>query len=206
MNGYVATIAALVLACSAGWAYAADNRDGDETVRRAVHVCEACHGPDAKDAAATQVPRLAGQPAQYLIAQLRAFRAEKRSELDTQAYMWGVSALLDDATIRGLADYYAEQIPPPGKPGDAVLIERGRRIYVEGVPDKGVRSCASCHGDNAEGETTFPRLAGQQADYVVRQFNAFITRLRPHGTLMAKEIRKLPAEDLRAVAEYVQSR
>jgi cytochrome c553 len=175
------------------------------TVQRAIHVCAACHGDEGRSNAPV-FPRLAGQMPLYMIAQLRDFRAQTRAETDWQAYMWGISALLDDETIAGLAAYYAEQKPAPGKAGIAKLVEAGRKIYEEGIPAREVRACASCHGENAEGASVFPRLAGQRAEYVVRQLKVFRTRLRPHGVIMANESRNLTDEELRALAQYVQSR
>jgi cytochrome c553 len=175
------------------------------TVQRAIHVCAACHGEEGRSDAPVY-PGLAGQMPAYIIAQLRDFRAQTRSESDWQAYMWGISALLDDATISGLAAYYAEQRPAAGKAGDVKLIEAGRKIYQQGIPGRGVRACASCHGDNAEGASVFPRLAGQHAEYVLRQLKVFRTRLRPHGVIMAGETRELSDDELRALAQYVQSR
>ena len=98
-----------------------------------------------------------------------------------QAYMWGVSALLDDSMIEGLAEYYASQTPAPGKVGNTKLVATGRKIYDEGIPARGVRACGSCHGAHAEGASVFPRLAGQNAPYVFGQLKVFGTRLRPHG-------------------------
>ena len=174
-------------------------------VQRAIHVCAACHGEEGRSSAQVY-PRLAGQMPLYITAQLRDFRAQTRSESDWQAYMWGISALLDDATISGLAAYYAEQKPAPGRAGNPKLVEAGRKIYEQGIPERGVRACASCHGDNAEGASVFPRLAGQHAEYVLRQLKIFRTRLRPHGVIMADESRNLSDIELRAVAEYAQSR
>ena len=185
--------------------HAQELKSDRDTVQRAIHVCAACHGEEGRSGAPVY-PRLAGQMPLYTIAQLRDFRAQTRAESDWQAYMWGISALLDDETIAGLAAYYAEQKPAPGKPGNTKRVEAGRKIYEEGIPARGVRACASCHGENAEGASVFPRLAGQHAEYVVRQLKVFRTRLRPHGVIMADESRNLTDEDLRALAQYVQSR
>jgi len=141
----------------------------------------------------------------YLIAQLKDFRSQVRAESDVQAYMWGVSALLDDSMIGQLADYYASQMPAPGHAGNRNLVEASRKIYQEGIPARAVRACASCHGDHAEGASVFPRLAGQHADYVYRQLKVFATRLRPHGVLMKNETAQMSEHELRAVAQYVQS-
>jgi len=174
------------------------------TVQRAVHVCAACHGDSGRSTVAIY-PRLAGQVPLYTIAQLKAFRDQKRAELDPQAYMWGVSALLDDATIDGLAEYFASQTPAEGKKGNPARIAAGKKIFEDGIPGRGVRACASCHGDHAEGASVFPRLAGQHADYLLRQLTEFGTRLRPHGVLMKNETANMTAADKRAVAEYLQS-
>jgi len=77
---------------------------------------------------------------------------------------------------------------------------------VNGAPDRGVRACASCHGAGGEGAKVFPRLAGQHADYVLAQLKEFGTALRPHALVMRNEVQALTADEMRALAEYVQSR
>ncbi len=201
MRQMFAMMAIMVMA--AGTARAQDVPGDQELVRRAIHVCAACHG-EAGRSETKLVPSLAGQMRQYTIAQLKDFRSQTRAETGTRAYMWGVSALLDDAAITGLADYYAAQTPARGKPGNPAQISAGRKIFASGLPG-GVRDCASCHGDKAEGEAGFPRLAGQRADYVYAQLKVFGTRLRPHGKLMKDETQSMTPAQMRAVAEYVQS-
>ncbi len=200
-------LAALLVITLAPLAALAEELPSDnDMIRRAVHVCSACHGEGGHGTTNLSFPRLAAQPADYVISQLKAFRDEKRSERDTRAYMWGVSALLDDSTIEQLGTYYSQQSPPAGIPGDSKLIAKGRAIFEDGLPAKNVRACKSCHGDGGEGVTVFPRLAGQTAPYVYGQLKVFSTRLRPHGPLMAAEVRGMSNEELKAVAEYVQSR
>jgi cytochrome c553 len=175
-----------------------------ETVRRAIHVCAACHGDEGRSSN-PDIPSLAGQMRQYTIAQLQDFRAQTRAEAGSRAYMWGVSALLDDATIGGLADFYAEQPAAKGRHGKAALVATGRRIFENGIASRGVAACASCHGDAAEGAAGFPRLAGQHARYVYAQLQTFGSKLRPHGVVMKNETRRMTPAEMRAVAEYVQS-
>lgn len=197
-----------ILAAAVSWAGdgapAAGNGAPEATVKRAVRVCVACHGESGRSSKAS-IPSLAAQMPIYLATQLKDFRGQTRAEVDVQAYMWGVSALLDDATIDGLAEYFAAQDPSPGKHGRPQLVSAGRQIFEQGNASRGVRACASCHGATAEGASVFPRLAGQNAEYVFRQLQAFRTPLRPHGVLMNNETSALSAQELRAVAEYVQS-
>jgi cytochrome c553 len=159
----------------------------DVMVERAVHVCAACHGDSSENKSAS-IPNLNGQMPLYLEAQLKDFRTQKRAESDVQAYMWGISALLDDKTITGLAEFFAAQPAAPGITKDPALVNQGSKIYTAGLPAKGVRPCQGCHGAN-----------------LVAQLEVFGTRLRPHGVLMKNEVAGLTSEQMRAVAEYLQS-
>lgn len=201
------TIIGLMLAGTLSAASGAANAETvqrSELVERAIHVCNACHGEGGNSVTAV-FPKLAGQQPLYLAEQLKAFRAQKRADASPQAYMWGVSALLDDATIDGLAAYYAEQTPQPGAKGDAAIAARGAQIFRDGLPARNVPACASCHGERGEGASVFPRIASQHADYLVRQMQEFGTKLRPHGVIMADRVVKhLSAEEIRAVAVYLQ--
>lgn len=194
---------AALLAVAAGGVCAQDAPQ--DTVRRAVHVCAACHGDNGVSKKAG-IPSLAGQMPQYFITQLKDFRAQTRVENGTLAYMWGISALLDDDTITGLADYYAKQTPAPGKTINPALVKKGEAIFTKGMAARGVRPCAQCHGDAGEGAAGFPRLAGQRADYVEAQMKLFSTRLRPHGVIMKEEVKAMTPAEIKAVAAYVQSR
>jgi cytochrome c553 len=195
-------LAGVLLLCTA--ARAQDTPADQEVVRRAIHVCASCHGEGGRSTTPS-IPSLAGQKRDYVIAQLKDFRSQTRTEAGTRAYMWGISALLDNATILGLADYYALQETPNGRSGTPSLIAAGRRIYAEGIPDRAVRACAACHGEAAEGAAGFPRLAGQHATYLHAQLKAFGSKLRPHGVIMQVETSFMKPSEMRAVAEYLQS-
>lgn len=195
---------AAVLAGAALAAAAQDVPGDQELVRRALHVCAACHGEGGRSSTAG-IPSLAGQMRQYTAAQLMDFRSQTRAETGSKAYMWGVSALLDDATINGLAAYYAAQPAAAGRPGPVADVRLGQRLFAEGAPGRGVRACAACHGEAGEGAAGFPRLAGQRADYVLAQLKVFGTRLRPHGVLMQQETRSLTPAEMKGLAAFVQS-
>jgi cytochrome c553 len=155
-----------------------------------------------------KVPSLAAQQATYLVEQQKLFRDQKRNEIDSEAYMWGISALLDDATIQGLADHYAAQKPPPGKPASPQLVARGKQVYARRIEvAKGkFKSCADCHGEQGEGATAIPRLAGQNAPYMVTQLTkSFRTALRPSAKVMTPVAKSLSKEDWIAVSAYMQS-
>jgi len=140
----------------------------------------------------------------YTIEQLKLFRSQKRSESDQQAYMWGISALLDDGLINGIADYFAAQTPAKGRPASGPQASLGQRIFEQGIPGKKVPACASCHGPNGEGGSVFPRLGGQHAAYTALQLEQFRTRLRPYAVVMAGVTKSMSREEMQAVAAWIE--
>lgn len=84
---------------------------------------------------------------------------------------------------------------PPGK-NDAALAARGKLLFE--------KLCVRCHGAEARGNETIPRLAGQQVPYVVKS----VTRYRDqtgerNNQLMAIATSGLKNEDIQALAHYV---
>ena len=67
--------------------------------------CASCHGPNAAGMPA-QYPRLSGQHAEYIEAQLKAFRIGERAN-DLNGMMRGVTAKMSDREIQAVSDYVA---------------------------------------------------------------------------------------------------
>jgi cytochrome c553 len=167
--------------------------------------CANCHRADG-NSISPLFPRLAGQQPDYLEQQLRAFRAKSRSDRSAHDYMWGVAGTLDDATISGLAAYFAAQKPIPNpNPVDSTLVGVGRELYQSGRAASGIAACATCHGAKAEGSAIAPRLAGQHTAYIVKQLHVFETSQRPTATAMQTIIKSLSESDMRALGTYVQT-
>jgi len=70
-----------------------------------VPACAGCHGPAGAGMPA-QYPRLSGQFAEYIAAQLRAFKEGARAN-DPNAMMRGVAARMSEREIRAVAEYAA---------------------------------------------------------------------------------------------------
>ena len=122
--------------------------------------------------------------------------------------MWGMTSQLSDAAIAGLAVYYSGQKPAPGKTGDAKLVQTGRTIYEQGIPGAKIPACTACHGKDAEGTAAFPRLAGQHAEYLVKQLVLFKSQLRADAsaTVMHNISAGMSFPQMEAVATYMASR
>jgi len=172
----------------------------------AQQVCSSCHGMTGVSVS-PNFPNLAAQTPMYLAAQLRDFRSHGRSDPAGFEYMWGLSRKLTDEQIEGLADYYAHQAPARATTkGDPARIAVGERIFHEGVPGKNVPACVSCHGDRGQGNGQFPRLAGQHADYVVKQLVVFQrTNQRPTAAMMKIVAHELSGPEIESVAAYLQA-
>lgn len=72
---------------------------------KSVAACAGCHGPDGAGVP-VQYPRLAGQFAEYVEAQLKLFRGLGRGN-DPNGMMRGVAARMSDAEIKAVAEYAA---------------------------------------------------------------------------------------------------
>lgn len=173
----------------------------------AQQVCSNCHGAGG-NAESPNFPNLAAQQETYFIAQLKGFRNHGRSDPAGFEYMWGLSKHLTDEQIAGLATYYARQTPTPtwlGARNTSANLQ-GRKIFEEGIAASSVPACKACHGAEAKGLATFPRLAGQHADYVVKQLMVFQrTDERPEGGVMKGIAHLLTSADMEAVASYVEA-
>jgi cytochrome c553 len=172
--------------------------------RLAIGTCGSCHGTHGISQQ-PKYPRLAGQNAGYLAAQLRAFRSQQRGDPDAIGYMWGMSANLEDTTIDALAAYYGAQAAgAPLKTGSEALVTRGRDIYEHGVESAGVPACSACHGPDAHGIADFPRLAGQHAQYVLKQLASFQNNMR-NVAVMHGVASGLKLDEMNAVAAFLET-
>ena len=142
-----------------------------------------------------------------MIAQLKGFRSHNRADPAGFEYMWGLSRSLTDEQITSLATYYSTQSPArSAQKNDASRVSVGKQIFETGVAAKNIPACMSCHGPAAQGNETFPRLAGQHADYVIKQLIVFQrTDERPEGTVMKIIAHDLAPDDIQNLAAYIQS-
>ena len=169
----------------------------------AIGVCGTCHGVDG-NSKNPMFPRLAGQHVWYLEQQLKEFRDHSRGDPYAVAYMWGMAGQLSNATIAALAHYFSRQKPGPGTPHPAAVTAEGNQIYHHGIPSQGLPACAACHGPAALGSKSFPRLAGQHAEYILKQLASFRSNMRKVA-IMHGVASTLHSRQMQAVADYLES-
>jgi cytochrome c553 len=129
--------------------------------------CTWCHGTGAQGY--TVAPRLAGQRAAYIAAQLRGYAAHIRDNPLSKQYMWGAAANLRPDAMRDLANYFASLPPKAAHDGRRALVEKGQAIFVQGIPEANVAACLACHGPGGEGVREIPRLGGMSYFYLKRR-------------------------------------
>lgn len=74
-------------------------------VRSLAATCANCHGTDGRGATGSTLPAIAGMPRDYLVTQLKAFKAGTRPA----TIMHQLSKGYSDAQIEQIAGYFAAQ-------------------------------------------------------------------------------------------------
>ncbi len=181
----------------------ADTAKGDPAKAQQIvtTVCAACHGADG-NSTNPAYPKLAGLPAAYITKQLTNFKAGDRKDPTMSA----MAAPLSPDDMLNLGAYFAEKTPKQGAAKDAALAEAGKKLFKGGNEATGVPACAACHGPAGAGiPAEFPRLAGQQGEYVIKQLKSFRTgeRANDGGSMMRMIAGKMSDQEIKAVAEYI---
>lgn len=149
-----------------------------ESGREYYKVCAACHGPEGEGNKAMMAPRLTHLQPEYIVTQLRNFRAgirggEGASEA-AQTMRPMAQGLKDEQALEDVAAYI--KTLPGGRPPAAVNGDAAMGA------DYFNQFCGACHGRFAEGNTLMtaiaPTLAGASDWYLVTQLRAFRSGLR----------------------------
>jgi cytochrome c553 len=150
--------------------------------------CIACHGKVGVSSN-PEWPNLAGQHAQYLALQLKAFRDGSRDNPAMVPFVAG----LTDADIAVLAKFYSGQKRVAVASGDLGLVAAGE--HLSGY-------CKACHGMSGKPVANeWPIIAGQQAPYLQKQLAAYKSGARINP-LMQTAIAHLGDAEFAALAEY----
>ena len=165
-----------------------------------LQLCASCHGVDGRSAV-PGTPHLAGLQTSYFVRQMEDFRKGRRKSPVMQAVMTG----LDDKDFALLATHFREQKPPePGK-GDPAMLRKGKDIFMEGIVASAVPACSGCHKEDGTGTNRYPRLAGQQPQYLVEQMLNYKSGARDNDDrgLMRAVAQRMTEAEIRAVAEFI---
>lgn len=148
--------------------------------------CNGCHG-ESGNSTDIDVPSIAGQDAQYLIAAIGDYASGAR-ENETMA---NAVKELSKEQIRDVASYYAGQTPV--KP-------QGVELPVP--PEELSQKCNRCHGENGYSEDPDkPRLAGQIQAYLEKALHDYHNGARESTTMHAMAA-VLSLAEIKAITAY----
>jgi cytochrome c553 len=156
--------------------------------------CLACHG-EKGISETSEVPSLAGMPADFTLIQLFLFRQNTRKI----EIMNDLAKDMTDDDLRKFSEYFAK-LPPPKASGDAAdpaIAARAQAVIAK-------NHCASCHNPDFSGREQMPRLAAQREDYLLKALRDYKAAKRPgYDATMDEVIRPLTDADIVDLSHYL---
>ncbi len=181
--------AATLLVASAFFAVPALAEGDVEAGKQLAYTCLGCHGIEGYRNAypSYRVPKLGGQKAAYLVIALRGYRDGTRPHTTMQAQ----ARSLSDQEIEDVSAYLATL-------NNETVAAGG----TEGASFAKAQACAACHGANGIAvAATWPTLAGQYEDYLVKSLNEYRNGERGDAVMTAQAA-LIAEEDVAVLARY----
>jgi cytochrome c553 len=170
--------------------------------------CAACHGADGNSMIEIY-PKIAGQHAQYIFDQLKAFKKGMESggkEGRNDPVMSGMAMALSDQDMKDISAHYAGQKMQQGATPEDV-VAAGKKLYVHGDVKRGIPGCAACHGPrgNGQGLASFPKISFQHGAYTKAQLEKFRNGQRGNDKngMMSGIAAKLSDKDIEILSKYL---
>ncbi len=166
---------------------------GAATYDEKLATCLACHG-EKGISETSEVPSLAGMPADATLIQLFLFRQGTRKV----EIMNDVAKDLTDDDLRKLGDYFAKLAPPQASEApDPAIAERAKAAVAR-------HHCASCHNPNFAGRDQMPRLAAQREDYLLKALRDYKSKQRPgYEPTMDEVMRPVTDAEIADLSHYL---
>mgnify|MGYP006136381873 CR=1 FL=1 len=192
------------------------NAQGDaEAGKTKAATCAACHGATG-ESAIDMYPNLAGQHADYIVKQLKAF---KDGSTRSDPVMGPMAAALSDQDMADLGAFFASQggtasdasastggetapavVAPVAIVGDAAA---GKYLYENGDEARSIGACVGCHGKEGFSEVLiYPNLAKQHSAYIEKQLKQFKAGERGNNYAMGEFAASLTEQEIADLGAY----
>jgi cytochrome c553 len=207
MNQLLSALFVVCVTCVTSISVHAQDVKGDAKAgEKKNDMCIGCHGIKGYQASFPEVykvPMISGQGAKYIVSALNAYKKGDRKH----PTMRGIAASLSDQDMADLAAYYESH----GKVDGAALPAKAAEATGQAADLVKKAACTSCHGENFAKpiDPTYPKIAGQHADYVYVALKAYKTENNPQvgraNGVMGGIAKQFSNAELKALASYVGS-
>ena len=102
---------------------------------------------------------------------------------------------------------YAEYVKIHGTPAE---IEQRKKAAAEGDPFSSIRSlwagCAACHGNEGQGMAVFPKLAGQDSEYIIDRLTTYKNRgeVGNMSSTMWSQAAMLSEQEIETIGKFIE--
>lgn len=201
MKKLISLLMFLAAAGGATSALAQDAKAGEKKVA----MCIGCHGIPGYQASFPEihkVPMISGQSGKYIVAALNAYKKGERKH----PTMRSIAASLSDQDMADVAAFYEAQGKAEGGSAGAAPAPSAA---VADLLKKG--NCTSCHGENFSKpiDPSYPKLAGQHADYLYVALKAYQTEKNPQvgrsNPVMMGMVKPFTHAELKELTAYIAS-
>ncbi|MCK5876079.1 MAG: c-type cytochrome [Candidatus Marithrix sp.] len=160
--------------------------------------CVACHGDNANTPTQPQYPSLAGQNKEYTIAQIDDIKNGLRN--NGYSIVMRGTIIVDHNEIEIIAEWLESL--PLNIIEDKFKNTKGAELFKN-------KSCNTCHGDDTKSPSlsVYPKLAGQDKDYLFNQMKDIKSGKRNNGNSAAMQgiLYNLTEQDMEIIAEWLES-
>ena len=164
-----------------------------DRIEEKAELCGACHGLKGVPEDPL-TPIIWGQNAGYLYLQFRDF--QKGARKDDRMTPIAQGLVKEDALA--LAEYFAAKPwPNTGAPAASKADTDAAMTAIKSIV------CTSCHLEQFQGDSSVPRLAGQERDYLLKTLTDFRNRTRVNNPGMSDLMNTATPEQLAAIANYL---
>ena len=159
--------------------------------------CNTCHGADANRPISPAYPKLGGQNAEYLLAQIKDIHNGVRTN-GGSAVMKGMTTAMNltEDEMKKISDWIASA----DKPVVELVEGDGKNLYT-------AKACATCHGADANTPIMpiYPRLAGQNSQYLYDQMKAIKDGTRANGqsAVMKGIMANVSEEEMKVLSDWI---
>lgn len=165
--------------------------------------CVGCHGIKGYHTGFPEVyrvPMLSGQSAGYIVSALSDYKsgARKHPSMGTMALSLTAQDMAD------LGAFYESTSLAADTPAQPIDTQVGAALVEKG-------GCIACHGQGLSKPIapTYPKVAGQYADYVYAALRAYKTENKPQigraNPIMGGVVKQFSDKELKEIARYVES-